>query len=593
MLLLLLLLALLSMLFVQAFQSSSPYFLSNNRVIFPTSKNPRDFSRIFRTLPQPPSQLLNERDSNDPIIESSRASNSSTTEQITTNESKSNTTNGASDVPSYPSTPTFRECLSFALPALGIYACPPLMSLIDAAFIGRTSSIELAALGPASRISDSAPLPLLFLSIAATNLIAKSYAQNDKITSTRVSRLALMMGSFGGIILSVLLYKFALPISLLYCGESQATAAAATAKAVDQMLSPLCAEYVKARAVALPAVVVATVAQSVCIGTKDTKTPMISVALAGILNLIGDIILVSWLGKGIAGAAWATSFSQVVAAGLLLRVLKKRNFLLQQPPPQQQQQQNSTGLLRILRPTKSTIQTMKQIFTFVPFLFIMAVKIGWHDACTATAASLGGADAAAHTALLSVGMLCFTFGDVGSSLSQAFLPAFVRDDNDTNRRESTIQQSRSRTHFDLGAAFPTIRQLMKCTLSISTSVMMIASVVIGMFGNCITNDPIVLRKMKQTIPWVVTSLSLHGSAVFLEGYLVARKKLPSLAIFYSMLACTIYGFQFLTKRYNLGLFGVWTCYIWVCGIRVIVFSILGGLLFNSNSNNNNKSKTRI
>ena len=84
-------------------------------------------------------------------------------------ESKNDTSNTtpalSSSMKQYPPTPSFRDCFSFALPALGIYACPPLMSLIDASFIGRTSSIELAALGPAGSISDCAPLPLLFLSI--------------------------------------------------------------------------------------------------------------------------------------------------------------------------------------------------------------------------------------------------------------------------------------------------------------------------------------------------------------------------------------------------------------------------------------------
>lgn len=37
----------------------------------------------------------------------------------------------------YPATPTLRECLAFLIPALGIYICSPLMSLIDASFIGR------------------------------------------------------------------------------------------------------------------------------------------------------------------------------------------------------------------------------------------------------------------------------------------------------------------------------------------------------------------------------------------------------------------------------------------------------------------------
>lgn len=80
----------------------------------------------------------------------------------------------------YPAAPTLRECFAFAIPALGIYVASPLMSLIDAAFVGRQSSLELAALGPASSISDSAPLPLLFLSIGATNLAARAFLSGDE-----------------------------------------------------------------------------------------------------------------------------------------------------------------------------------------------------------------------------------------------------------------------------------------------------------------------------------------------------------------------------------------------------------------------------
>tara|TARA_B100000513_G_scaffold180566_1_gene99106 strand:+ start:560 stop:691 length:132 start_codon:yes stop_codon:yes gene_type:complete len=42
-----------------------------------------------------------------------------------------------------------------------------------------------------------------------------------------------------------------------------------------------------------------------------------------------------------------------------------------------------------------------------------------HNSSAATAASLGAVEAAAHTALFAIAMLCFTFGDVGSSLAQA------------------------------------------------------------------------------------------------------------------------------------------------------------------------------
>lgn len=455
------------------------------------------------------------------------------------------------EVSEYPPTPTLRECLSFALPALGIYTCPPLMSLIDASFIGRTSSLELAALGPASAISDSAPLPLLFISIAATNLIAKSYAQNDSKASAIVSRTALGMGAVGGMVLATALYAYAYPLSFLYCGGQSAAATA-------QALAPACAKYVAVRALALPAVLITTIAQAICIGTKDTKTPMISVALAGALNFAGDLVLVKWLGKGIAGAAWATAMSQVLAGGLLLRVLKKRGFL---------ERSDTTTAANDENTSPNQVDTAKQILSFIPFLFVMTVKIGWHNACAATAASLGGAQAAAHTALLSVGMLCFTFGDVGSSLAQAFVPAFVKNGD-----------SKNEPSFDLDAAVPTIKQLLKCTLSISTTVVCLASILIGLFGGQITSDPAVLTQMRKTLPWIMAALSLHGSAVTLEGILLARKKLRGLTIWYTFLAATIAAFQVATRQFGLGLAGVWGCYIWVSGSRVIAFSALGGLL---------------
>ena len=50
-------------------------------------------------------------------------------------------------------TTTYLECARFAAPALAIYVAGPLMSLIDAALVGRRgSSAALAALGPAGAI---------------------------------------------------------------------------------------------------------------------------------------------------------------------------------------------------------------------------------------------------------------------------------------------------------------------------------------------------------------------------------------------------------------------------------------------------------
>ena len=218
----------------------------------------------------------------------------------------------------HPPVPSLRECFRFVLPAFGIYASPALMSLIDAAFVGRLSTLELAALGPASSISDSAPNPLLFISIGATNLCARAFAtkgSGDALATT--TRTSLVMGVAGGFIIAGLVTANAASLAMAYCSGNAA-------------LAVPCARYVFIRALAIPAVVIATVAQAICIGVKDTTTPLIAVGLSAALNLGGNFVLINGLGQGLAGAAWATSASQLCAAALLLQVrwLSRRRALI-------------------------------------------------------------------------------------------------------------------------------------------------------------------------------------------------------------------------------------------------------------------------
>merc|ERR1740129_1059089 len=84
--------------------------------------------------------------------------------------------------------------------------------------------------------------------------------------------------------------------------------------------------------------------------------------------------------------------------------------------------------------------------------------------------------------------------------------------------------------------------------------------------------------MRKTLPLMMTALSFHGSAVTLEGMLLAMKKLRGLTIWYTVLGITVAAFQICTRRYGWKLSGVWACYIWFCASRVPVFSFLGGLI---------------
>lgn len=467
----------------------------------------------------------------------------------------------------YPPTPTLRDCIKFAVPALGIYVAGSLMSLIDAGFVGRVSSLQLAALGPASAISELfAQLPV-FISIATTNLVAKAFATGDNETMTKTTTTAVSLATVIGAALSMGVYFFSTSLSRLYC-NGQTT------------LVPYCASYVRIRALALPAVSASMVAQAALIGVKDATTPMRSVVLAAVVNFIGDLALVAYAGHGVAGAAWATMFSQVCAAALLIRSLLKRNLF------QPSALFNSDSPLRTVYS-----ENIKPILTFAPFILVMLMKNLMHNSAAITAASLGGAEAAAHTTIFATAMLCYTAGDVGSSLAQAFLPAFA------NKKGSIGGMSvwEGDSGFDLKNARPNILKILQTAWCISATVCALASIVVLGFANQLTCDPLVVYNMRRVLPLVLASLSLHATAITLEGLLLAQGAQNQLISVYVIVSLVIAAtFRSISKGvFGAGLVPIWSVYVFFQLSRVILFSVVGRPIDirNTVSRWNGKSKT--
>lgn len=71
-------------------------------------------------------------------------------------------------------------------------------------------------------------------------------------------------------------------------------------------------ERICGRCAGIPAQLVIFVAQAYFLAALDPFTPLVAAGVAGIVNLVGDIAMVNWLGYGISGAAWATSAAQVI-----------------------------------------------------------------------------------------------------------------------------------------------------------------------------------------------------------------------------------------------------------------------------------------
>ncbi|KAJ1448115.1 hypothetical protein M885DRAFT_540329 [Pelagophyceae sp. CCMP2097] len=417
------------------------------------------------------------------------------------------------------------------------------MTLIDAAFVGRTSSVALAALGPASTISDSLLTLLVFLSVATTNMVATAMGtgEADVDKAARATTIGLALATVSGVVFGAAIFRNAAPLTALYAGA-----------AAPPELVPLAAAYVRIRALALPAALAGCVAQAACIGARDTVTPMLSVALGAGLNFVGDCALVPK--QGIVGAAIATAVSQYAAVVLLSVALARKGFI-------------GGPRLFAAKPSRpagvSWSRDIWPFFRYGPFMFCCLMKLVLHNSAAMTAVALGGVNAAAHTVIYSVAIFCFVLGDVGTSLALAYLTPYYNEETKV---------------FDLEAAKATINSVLRVCWSISAVCVAVSSLIIARGAAAFTADQAVIQSIRKVLPLTAATLAMHCSAVTLEGLLLIKRDFKFLCAVYAVIGLGVVQLHSQILKRGLGLSGVWAVYVAFQVGRTAVFAWQGGLI---------------
>jgi len=220
------------------------------------------------------------------------------------------------------------QILKFAIPAIGVWLCGPLLSCIDTASVGLLSgTAQQAALSPAVAVTDYSALLLAFIYTATTNLMATSNVEeNQDARNTLVQ--SLRTSFYSGLVLAV---------GLLWQSSRMVRALMGNGADVSGIFGPAL-RYVRIRALGMPAAAIIGCAQAACLGLKDIRAPFYTLGAAAVVNFFGDMLLVgrsgTWVG-GTAGAAWATVASQYVAMGCFLKWLihkKQDNMSLMDLP---------------------------------------------------------------------------------------------------------------------------------------------------------------------------------------------------------------------------------------------------------------------
>lgn len=194
--------------------------------------------------------------------------------------------------------PTVSDILRFAIPAIGVWLCSPLLSLIDTSAVGLLSgTAQQAALNPAVAVTDYSTLLIAFMYTATTNLVA---AAKEKDSQTEEHSLtiktfitSLQLSGLVGATLGATVMLFAGTLLRAIIGNDS----------IDPEIFKAAIRYVRIRALGMPAAVIIGSAQSACLGMKDVRSPLYVLMAAAIVNFIGDCLFVGSSSSIFGGAA--------------------------------------------------------------------------------------------------------------------------------------------------------------------------------------------------------------------------------------------------------------------------------------------------
>lgn len=206
-----------------------------------------------------------------------------------------------------------KKLCRFMLPVLGALILQAAYGAVDLLVVGRFGSTSgLSAVSTGSQVLNLVIFVVTQLAMGVTVLIARYIGEKrEKEIGAVLGGAAVVFTILAGC-LFVLLVLFARPISVLMQAPQEALA--------------LTASYVRICGCGILFIVAYNVLSAVFRGLGDSRSPLLFVLVACLVNVAGDLVLVAGLHLDAAGAALATVLAQAVSVGCALAILRRKKL---------------------------------------------------------------------------------------------------------------------------------------------------------------------------------------------------------------------------------------------------------------------------
>lgn len=201
----------------------------------------------------------------------------------------------------------------FMLPVLGALILQAAYSAVDLLVVGRFGSTAgLSAVSTGSQLMNLVTFMVTQLAMGATVLIARYLGEKKPERIGAVLGSATVVFAILATVLFVLLVFFAHPIAVLMQAPSEALG--------------LTTRYVRICGMEIFFIVAYNMLAAIFRGLGDSKSPLLFVLVACLINIAGDLLFVAGFKMDAAGAAIATVMAQAVSVVLAIVILLKKDL---------------------------------------------------------------------------------------------------------------------------------------------------------------------------------------------------------------------------------------------------------------------------
>ena len=206
-----------------------------------------------------------------------------------------------------------KKLVAFMMPVLGALILQAAYGAVDLLVVGRFGSTSgLSAVSTGSQVLNLVTFVVTQFAMGITVLIARDLGEKRPERSGAVIGGGAVVFTMMSAALFIAMVGFARPISVLM---------QAPAEAVD-----LTASYVRICGAGIFFIVAYNLLSAIFRGLGDSKSPLLFVLVACIVNIIGDLVLVAGLHMDAAGAAIATVTAQALSVVFAVMLLLKKDL---------------------------------------------------------------------------------------------------------------------------------------------------------------------------------------------------------------------------------------------------------------------------